>query len=72
MGDLEMSLTHVQSGTSVVFYNMNRYFKNEATNLNGNYQFTDRSGAANIVTAASSLGDSANIASGEYNAFDSN
>jgi hypothetical protein len=72
MGDLGMSLTHVQSGTSVVFYNMNRYFKNESTNLNGNYQFTDRSGAANMVTAASSLGNSANIASGEYNAFDSN
>jgi hypothetical protein len=72
MADLTMSLTHVQSGTSVVFYNMNRYFRSESTNLNGNYQFTDRSGAANMVTAASSLGSAANIASGEYNAFDSN
>lgn len=72
MGDLGMSLTHVQSGTSVVFYNMNRYFSNESTNLNGNYQFTDSSGAANMVTAASSLSGSANIASGEYTAFDSN
>ena len=67
-----MSLTHVQSGTSVVFYNMNRYYLDESTLLNGNYQFTDRSGATNMVTAASSLGDDANIASGEYNAFDSN
>jgi len=72
MGDLTMSLTHVQSGTSVVFYNMNRYRRSESTNLNGNYQFTDSSGAANMVTAASSLGSTANIASGEYAAFDSN
>jgi len=72
MADLTMSLTHVQSGTSVVFYNMNRYSRSESTNLNGNYQFTDSSGAANMVTAASSLGSTANIASGEYAAFDSN
>jgi len=72
MGDLTMSLTHVQSDTSVVFYNMNRYWKYENSNLNGNYQFTDRSGAANMVTAADSLSGAGAIASGEYAAFDSN
>lgn len=71
MGDLTMSLTHVQSGTSAVFYNMNRYLSIEGSNLNGNYQFTDRSGAANIATAAS-LTSGGDVASGEYQAFDSN
>jgi len=72
MGDYTMSLTHVQSGASVVFYNMNRYFANESSNLNGDYYFTDSSGAANIVAAAGSLGSTSAIASGEYQAFDSN
>ena len=72
MGDYTMSLTHVQSGTSAVFYNMNRYRYLESTNLDGDYYFTDRSGAANIVAAAESLGSTSAIASGEYQAFDSN
>ena len=72
MADLTMSLTHVQSGTSAVFYNMNRYLNEEFTNLDGDYYFTDRSGAANIVAAAQSLGSSSAIASGEYQAFESN
>lgn len=72
MGDYTMSLTHVQSGTSAVFYNMNRYLRQESTNLDGDYYFTDRSGAANIVAAAESLGTTSAIAAGEYQAFDSN
>ena len=72
MGDYTMSLTHVQSGTSAVFYNMNRYRYLESTNLDGDYYFTDRSGAAKIVAAAESLGSTSAIASGEYQAFDSN
>ena len=71
MGDLTMSLTHVQSGTSAVFYNMNRYQRLQFANLNGNYQFTDRSGAANIATAASLTGGG-DVASGDYEAFNSN
>ena len=72
IGDLTMSLTHVQSGTSAVFYNMNRYFKDESSNLNGDYYYTDRTGAANIVAAAGSLGNSGIVTSGEYQAFNSN
>ena len=72
MGDLEMSLTHVQSGTSVVFYNMNRYNKEESSNLNGDYYYTDRTGAANIAAAAGSLGNTGIVTSGEYQAFNSN
>ena len=72
MGDHTMSLTHVQSGTSAVFYNMNRYFKDESSNLNGDYYYTDRTGAANIVAAAESLGNNGIVTSGEYQAFDSN
>lgn len=71
MGDLTMSLTHVQSGTSAVFYNMNRYQRLQFANLNGNYQFTDRSDNANIATAASLTGGG-DVASGEYEAFNSN
>ena len=71
MADYTMSITHVQSGTSAVFYNMNRYRNTESTNLDGDYYFTDRSGAANIVAAAESLGSTSAIASGEYQAFDS-
>ena len=67
-----MSLTHVQSGTSAVFYNMNRYNWSESSNLNGDYYFTDSSGAANIVAAAGSLGNDGIVTSGEYQAFDSN
>ena len=72
MGDYTMSLTHVQSGASVVFYNMNRYYKDENSNLNGDYYYTDRTGAANIVAAAGSLGNSGIVTSGEYQAFNSN
>ena len=72
MGDITMSLTHVQSGTSAVFYNMNRYFKDESSNLNGDYYYTDRTGAANIAAAAGSLGNSGIVTSGEYQAFNSN
>ena len=72
MGDYTMSLTHVQSGTSAVFYNMNRYNWSESSNLNGDYYFTDSSGAANIVAAAGSLGNNGIVTSGEYQAFDSN
>ena len=72
MGDYTMSLTHVQSGASVVFYNMNRYNRLESSNLNGDYYYTDRTGAANIVAAAGSLGNSGIVTSGEYQAFNSN
>lgn len=72
MGDWTMSLTHVQSGASVVFYNMNRYFKDESTDLNGDYYFTDRSDAANIVAVAASLRSGQIVTSGEYQAFTSN
>jgi subtilisin-like proprotein convertase family protein len=65
MGDLTMSLTHVQSGTSVVFYNMNRFNRNYFHDLNGSYAFTDRSGANSIVNDTDPV-------SGEYEAFDSN
>lgn len=71
MGDLTMSLTHVQSGASVVFFNMNRYYMDESSDLIGDYYFTDRNGS-NIVAAAESLNNSGIVTSGEYQAFNSN
>lgn len=64
-GDLTMSLTHVQSGTAVTFYNMNRFNKEYYPWINGSYSFSDRIGANSIVNYTTP-------ASGEYEAFNSN
>ncbi len=71
MGDCTMALTHVKSGTSAVFYNMFRFLTGENSDLAGDYSFTDRSGAANIATAAASIDHISAPPSGEYEAFDS-
>lgn len=64
-GDLTMSLTHVQSNTSVIFYNMNRFNKEYYRGMDGSFSFSDRTGATSIVNYVDPV-------SGEYEAFNSN